>query len=396
MKTALISGAGIAGPTLAFWLKAAGFEPTLVERAPSLRTGGYVIDFWGLGYEIAERMGLIPQIDSVGYHVKELRIVDDAGRRVAGFGTTIFIKLTGGSYVTLRRSDLSRLLFAKIAGRVESIFGDEIVALEDRPDCVRARLKHAGERSFDLVVGTDGLHSGVRRLAFGPQSRFETHLGYVVAAFEATGYRPRDDDVYLIYGRPGRMVGRFALRQDRTLFLLVFAANSSALPDTVDAQKAMLRDVYGRDGWDCTRMLAELDCADELYFDRVSQIKMPRWSGGRIALAGDAAFCASLLAGQGSALAMISAYVLAGELAAADGHYQHAFARYETLLRGYIERKQRGAGRFAGAFAPRTRAGLYFRNLVIRAFAIPGLAEFAVGRDIADTLQLPAYKWPAA
>jgi 2-polyprenyl-6-methoxyphenol hydroxylase-like FAD-dependent oxidoreductase len=167
MKTILISGAGIAGATLAFWLKAAGFEPTLVERALSLRTGGYAIDFWGLGYDIAERMGLITQINDVGYHVKELRIVGNAGRRVAGFGTRVFTELTGGRYVTLQRSDLSRLLFANVEGRVETIFGDEIVALEERADCVRAQLKHVGERSFDLVIGTDGLHSVVRKLTFG-------------------------------------------------------------------------------------------------------------------------------------------------------------------------------------------------------------------------------------
>ncbi|MGE5159730.1 MAG: FAD-binding domain [Gemmatimonas sp.] len=395
MTTILISGAGIAGPTLAFWLKAAGFEPTLVERAGVLRGGGYVIDFWGLGYDIAERMGLLAAVNRDGYHVRELCIVDDAGRRLAGFGTKVFAELTNGRYVTLQRSRLSGLLFDKIDGRVESIFGDEIVAIEEQPDCVRIELKHAGERRFDLVIGADGLHSVVRKLAFGPQAQFERHLGYVVAAFEAYGYRPRDEDVYLMYGQPGRMAGRFTLREDRTLFLLVFAADDASLPETPDAQRARLRKVYGRGGWECAQMLTELDRTDELYFDRVSQIRMPNWSRGRVALIGDAAFCVSLLAGQGSALAMISAYVLAGELAAAHGRYQEAFARYDALLRSYIDRKQRGAERFAGAFAPKTRAGLLFRNLVIRTFAIPGLARFAVGRDIADALDLPDYSWPA-
>lgn len=394
MTAVLISGAGIAGPTLAFWLKAAGFEPTLVERAPALRGGGYVIDFWGLGYDIAERMGLLPEINRNGYHVREMRIVDDAGRRLAGFGTKVFAELTGGRYVTLQRSDLSSLLFAKVEGRIESLFGEEIIALDERPDCVRVELKHAGERRFDLLVGADGLHSAVRKLVFGPQAQFERYLGYVVSAFEVRGYRSRDEDVYLIYGQPGRMVGRFTLRDDRTLFLLVFAAEGAFLPATLDAQKATLRKVYGEDGWECPTMLEELDRADEVYFDRVSQIRMPSWSRGRVALVGDAAFCVSLLAGQGSALAMISAYVLAGELAAAHGRHQEAFARYDALLRTYIDRKQRGAERFAGAFAPKTRAGMVFRNLVVKTFAIPGLAKFAVGGDIADALDLPDYNWP--
>jgi 2-polyprenyl-6-methoxyphenol hydroxylase-like FAD-dependent oxidoreductase len=156
----------------------------------------------------------------------------------------------------------------------------------------------------------------------------------------------------------------------------------------------MLRDIYRNGGWECSNMLDELARTDELYFDRVSQIRMPEWSRGRIALVGDAAFCVSLLAGQGSALAMISAYVLAGELAAAQGRYGHAFGRYEELLRSYIATKQRGAVRFAGAFAPKTQFGVLVRNLMVRAFAIPGLARLAVGRDIADKLQLPDYNWP--
>jgi len=392
-KTILISGAGIAGPALAFWLKAGGFEPTLIERAPELRTAGYVIDFWGLGYDIAERMGLTADIHRLGYQARELRIVNGRGDRVAGFGTSVFRELTNGRYVTIARGELSRLLFESVSGRSEAIFGNEIAGLEESDDYVRVEFKHGPGRQFDLVIGADGLHSQVRRLEFGPQDRFEKQLGYAVAALEVEDYRPRDKDVYVIYGQPGRMLGRFALHQNRTLFLFVFATGGGPLPDTLDGQKRLLRTRYGDDRWECPRILDALDRARELYFDTVSQIRMPGWSRGRVALVGDAAFCVSLLAGQGSALAIISAYVLAGELVKAGGRHEEAFRQYEIFLRAFMESRQRGAKRFAGAFAPKTRWGLWVRNQMLNAFAIPGLATFAVGKDIIDSLHLPDYRW---
>ncbi len=162
-KTVLIAGAGIGGPTLAYWLRVAGFEPTLVERAPALRTGGYVIDFWGLGYDIAARMGLEEAVNRVGYHVREMRVVDDAGRGIAGFDAKIFTELTQGRYVTLARSDLSRLIFDKIKDTTEILFDDEIAGIVQDGDGVRVELRRGGTRRFDLVVGADGLHSGIAR-----------------------------------------------------------------------------------------------------------------------------------------------------------------------------------------------------------------------------------------
>lgn len=395
-KTVLISGLGIAGPTLAYWLKAGGFEPTLIESAPRLRAGGYVIDFWGLGYDIAERMGLVGDINQIGYHAQELRIVDGRGNRLAGFGTNVFRDLTAGRYVTLGRSALSRLLFEKIIGRSEVIFDNEILSLKERNDAVTVQFKHGSDRQFDLIIGADGLHSQVRKLTFGPEQMFEKRLGYAVAAFEIEGYSPRDDNIYVLYALPGRMLGRFTLHRDRTLFLFVFATDNAVLPDTLAGQKEFLRTRYSDGKWECPRILDALDRTQELYFDRVSQIRMPSWSRGRVALVGDAAFCVSLLAGQGSALAITSAYVLAGELASASSRHEDAFRQYETVLRAYIEVKQRGAERFASAFAPKTQRGLWFRNQVISTFAIPGLAKLTIGRDIIDTLPLPDYRWRLA
>ena len=353
-----------------------------------------MIDFWVLGNDIAERMGLIGEANAIGYHVRQMRIVDDRGRLEARFGTRIFDELTGGRFVTLPRGELSRLLFQEIERQVETIFDDEIIAIDQDADNARVQFRRAGRRRFDLVIGADGLHSAVRKLVFGHKAQFETDLGYRVAAFETSGYRPRDPDVYLVYSQPGRMVGRFALSGERTLFLMVFASDAP-IPPTLGAQKSMLREVYAAGRWECPQILDELDRASELYIDRVSQIRMPAWWNGRVALVGDAAFCVSLLAGQGSALAMTAAYVLAGELGLAQGDYVSAFANYESMLRSHIASRQRSAVGFAAALAPKTQIGLQFRNLVVKAFAVPGLARLAIGRDIADTLELPAYPWRA-
>jgi len=198
---------------------------------------------------------------------------------------------------------------------------------------------------------------------------------------------------FIMYGRPGRSLGRFTMRENRTLFLFVFATGNDALPETLDGQKELLFSLYADDKWECRHILDELKGTQELYFDRVSQIRMPSWSRGRVALVGDAAFCVSLLAGQGSALAMTSAYVLAGELAKAGGRHDVAFREYDPFLRGYIATKQAGAARFGGALAPKTQWGLWFRNQVMNAFTIPGLARFAVGREITDKLVLRDYCW---
>lgn len=388
----LISGIGIAGPTLAWWLAERGCRPTLVERAPAPRTGGYVIDFWGLGYDVSERMQLGKALRAIGYDVRELRLVDARGRRVGGFGVEVFRLLTGGRYVTLPRGELARLLFEHLQDRCDAMFGDSITGLTPSADGVDVSFAHAAPRRFDIVVGADGLHSAVRRLAF-PEAAAAHYLGYMVAAFEAQDYPRRDEGVYVAYARPGQQMARFAMRNGRTLFLLVFAANRPPDVDAHDiaAQKQVLHRVFGDAGWESRDILRALDACDTLYFDEVSQIRLPRWSRGRIALLGDAAFAPSLLAGQGAALAVAAAYVLAGELAEHSDQPELAFQRYEQKLRSLIGDKQRSAVQFARAFAPRTQLGLFIRNQLSRVLMVPGVARLALGRGLLDRMELPEY-----
>lgn len=339
-------------------------------------------------------MELIPDLKRIGYDVQELRIVDDAGRRVGGFDADVFRRLTGGRYVSIARSELAGLLFSKIEGRCETLFDESITALRDEGDGVAVTFAHAEPRCFDLVVGADGLHSQVRELVFGPESRFETYLGYMVAAFQAEGYRPRDDLAYVSHSAPGKQIARFAMRGDRTMFLFVLAAEEPprVAPHDVRVQKAVIEQAFRDAGWESPQILRALAEARDLYFDRVSQIRMQAWSKGRVALLGDAAFCVSLLAGQGSALAMAAAYVLAGELARAGGtDPEAAFRRYEALLRSLITTKQKAAEQFASGFAPKTAFGLFIRNQITKAFALPFVAKLAMGSSLLDRLELPNY-----
>ena len=387
-----INGAGVAGPTLAYWLQTSGHEVVLVEQAPGLRTGGYIIDFWGIGYDIAEKMGLLPRLRGLGYQVAEVRYVDDRGRRVGGFSVGVFGRMTRGRFTSLRRSDLAATIYRATQG-IETIFGDSIASIVDDGRCVRVGFEHAPPREFDIVVGADGLHSRVRELAFGPERQFEVALGYHVAAFETAGYRPRDELVYVSHAVPGRQISRFSMRDDRTLLLFVFRDEymRDCRLSTDRERKTALARAFADVGWETPQILAALDAVDELYFDRVSQIRMDHWTRGRTALIGDAAACVSLLAGEGTGLGMAEGYVLAGELRAAGDDPIAALGRYEQRMMPFLRHKQASAAKFASSFAPRTALGIEFRNAVSSLLRIPAVADWFIGRALRDDIELPDY-----
>jgi len=391
----LISGAGIAGPTLAYWLLKYGFEPTIVERAPQLRTGGYIIDFWGAGYEIAERMGLIPELLGKGYRAQEAWTVNTKGEKIAGFSVQSFARVMGGRYISLARGDLAASIYGKIEGQIETIFGDSIKGIEQTDHNVRVCFEKEIPRNFDLVVGADGLHSKVRELVFGAERNFEKYLDCKVAAFSLRGYRPRDELVYVMYTQIGQQVSRFAMHDDRTLFLFTFGDRSVESAEDAQTQKELLRRRFGNSGWECAQILDRLEDTTDFYFDRVSQIRMNTtqglWTRGRVALLGDAAFCVSLLAGQGSALAMLAAYILAGELQRARDDHTVAFTRYNELLGPFIASKQEAALRLIGFFAPKSQLSLWIRNQIMNLMKWPWIADLAMGRDLADKIEIPSY-----
>jgi 2-polyprenyl-6-methoxyphenol hydroxylase-like FAD-dependent oxidoreductase len=391
MKIA-INGAGVAGPALAYWLLHHGHEPVLIERASAPRTGGYVIDFWGAGYDMAEKMGILPSLLDLGYQVGEVRFVDADGRKSGGFPTNVFTRMTGGRFTSLQRSDLAATIYSAVEGKVETVFGDGIASIEEAADRVHVGFDHAAPRDFDLVIGADGLHSRVRSLTCGQEAGFERFLGYHVAALELTGYRPRDELTYVSQALAGRQVSRFSKRDDRTLFMFCYREKKPApVPEDDAGRRNVLRREFADMKWEVPAVLDAMDDVENIYFDRVSQIEMPRWTKGRAALIGDAAACVSLLAGEGCGLAMTESYVLAGEIGRAGNDHAAAFARYEERMRPFLAAKQATARKFASSFVPGTDFGVAFRNWIMRLMVIPPVANFLVG-DLNDNIDLPDYE----
>jgi 2-polyprenyl-6-methoxyphenol hydroxylase-like FAD-dependent oxidoreductase len=385
-----ISGAGVAGAALAHWLHRTGHTPTLIEKAPRFRTGGYMIDFWGVGYQVAKRMGIEDAVRAAGYEIQRLHSVGSRGEVKADVDVEVFRRMLGDDFTSLPRGDLAAAIYSTIEGNVETIFGDSIAAVDEHNDGVGLTFDRGAPRDFDLVIGADGLHSNVRRLVFGPDADFEHYLGCKVAACVVDGYRPRDELVYVMYAAPGRQLARCALRGDRTMFLFIFRG---AHDDAGVPPKDQLRNEFGDAGWEAREILATLDdglVGDELYFDVVSQIRMDRWSRGRVLLIGDAAGCISLLGGEGTGLAITEAYVLAGELARAGADHHRAFEAYEARLRPFIRSKQSGAAKNIPFFATKTRFGLWFRIMAMRTMNFGPLARLFAG-TVLDDFELPDY-----
>ena len=385
-----INGVGVAGPTLAYWLRKSGHEPVLFEEAPALRTGGYLIDFWGLGYEIAERMGIVPTLRKRWYEMELTRMVDGGGREQAAIDLAPLRELLHGRLVSLARADLAAALFAACDG-IPTHFGVSVIGIEQNDAGVLVVLSDGRQDRFDLVVGADGLHSRVRELIFGPEAQFEKSLDCYVAAFRIPGYPHRDELTYVSHTVQKRQVGRVALRNDETLILLVCRAELIHDNPSAEGQKAALRRAFDGMGWEVPAILDAMDQVDGIYFDRVSQIHLPRWASRRVGLIGDAAACPSLLAGEGTGLAMTEAYVLAGELHRSAGDLARGFAAYEARLRSFVTAKQRTAIRLRGFFAPETGLALKMRNIAVDALAIPFLTKRLLARVLRDDFELPEY-----
>jgi 2-polyprenyl-6-methoxyphenol hydroxylase-like FAD-dependent oxidoreductase len=362
--TVLISGASIAGPTLAYWLNRCGFRPTVVEKAGTVRPGGYPIDLRGVAIEVIDRMGLLSQVRAAHIATRQATLVDSLGRPAA----RVDLETLGGSGydVELPRGKLSSILYDATRGDVEYVFNDSISRLEEIADGVRVTFQSGSQRVFGLVVGADGLHSNVRGLAFGPEAQFHRYLGYYFAGFSVDPVSGLDSEV-IMYSRPGRMAALYVVRNERRPSVLLPFAVKEPIDRrlSVEEQRELVERTFAGDGWEVPRLLTAMRTADDLYFDSVSQIRMPHWTKGRVALVGDAGYAPSFLSGQGSSLAVVGAYQLAAALAAAKGNHRAAFEEYERSMRNYVEQNQQLAPKSAGGMIPKTATGLWLRNKML-------------------------------
>jgi 2-polyprenyl-6-methoxyphenol hydroxylase-like FAD-dependent oxidoreductase len=395
-RSVLISGASITGPTLAFWLDRYGFDVTVVERAPEVRSGGYPIDIRGTAIDVVERMGLRSQVEAAHIASRALTFVDAEGKTI---GAIPVYDLTGnkaGRDVELPRGELTTLLYGLTRNsRVLYRFEDSIEALEDDGAGVDVRFSSGERRRYDVVIGADGLHSKTRRLVFGPEGPFNRYLGYTFNLFSM----PNDLSLShggIVYAEAGRAAGAFAVRDRPDLFaFLIFATETPPFSTHPDAAEQIERTaaVFAGGGWRVPRLVDALRRAADLFFDTVSQIRMPCWSNGRVALVGDAAYAPSFRSGQGTSIALVGAYVLAGELAAHDDPAD-AFACYERIVRPFVEANQTLAIKEDCNFLlPRTQEELEARNQMLASLEAgrsgDGLSKKA--RAVHSSLTLPGY-----
>jgi 2-polyprenyl-6-methoxyphenol hydroxylase-like FAD-dependent oxidoreductase len=337
MVNVLISGASVAGPALAYWLRRHGIDPVVVERAPGVRPGGQAIDVRGVALGVVGRMGLLGQIRDLRTQTTGMSFVDADGAELMRSTEETF---TGGVLanddVEILKSDLSQVLYDATRDDVEYVFGDSICGLAQDSAGVTASFERGADRRFDYVIGADGLHSNVRALTFGPEAQFITHLNTYLAVFSVPNFLGLDRWQTFHETEHG-MAGVYTTRTNDEV--RAFLGFESPLLDfdhrDLDQQRKLVADRFAGAGWQVPRLLAEMQQAPDFYFDAMGQVRMPGWTSGRVSLVGDAAYCGSPLTGQGTTMALVGAYVLAGELASGGG-----LAGYEAKVRGFVEDNQ--------------------------------------------------------
>ncbi|PRX97777.1 FAD-dependent monooxygenase [Allonocardiopsis opalescens] len=366
----LISGASVAGPVLAYWLRRYGFTPVVVERTPELRlgTGGHAVDLFEPAVEVAARMGVLDRVRAARTRTAVLTMVRPGRRQVDVDLERLAAGVSDDRHVEVMRGELAAILHEATRDDVEYVFGDSISGMSEDAGGVDVTFDKGAPRRFDLVIGADGLHSTVRRLAFGPESDYRRFLGGYLAAFSLPNHLGLDGRL-MMYSAVDKLIGFYPVWQTgeaRAVFMLRRAEEFDYHHRDLARQKELLRGAFAGEGWEVPRLLAELDGAEDFYLDSISQILMDDWTRGRFALVGDAGYSPGPAIGGGTTVAVVGAYTLAGRLAAADGDHTAAFPAYQEELRPYVLRTREVGPAVMKTLVPANRAGSDLRAAFLR------------------------------
>jgi 2-polyprenyl-6-methoxyphenol hydroxylase-like FAD-dependent oxidoreductase len=365
MKRVLISGGGIGGLTLAYWLRRNGMSPVVIERAPSLRTGGYAIDFLGTGFDVAERMGILNALESRQVPVDRVMYVDRRGKPIAVLSLERMKELVlGKRYMPLMHQTLERILYETVRDDVDVRFGTSLAAVHQSASGVEVTFEDGSTDSFDLAFGADGIHSRLRELVAGPESSFRRFMGYAIASYRVPD-RYGIGRAWAMNVEPGRMAALYACDEPGYAFAFFMWKCESPAHVPREQRLEQLRAAFAGAGWITADLLADAPLPHEIFLDIVAQIEMPSWHAGRVTFIGDACASPTLASGQGASLAMGGAYVLAQSLASTPD-YADAFALYERTVRPYVEEQQKGARSFMKQFLPGTPLGIAIQRAVLK------------------------------